>query len=437
MNRFASLLFALALSLPVFGQAVEIGIEGVGDPRSRIAVPPIVVEMGMEDKGKEFTEVLSYDLQFTNEFVVIPSSQYPPGFRALPPDAAQLNLTEWQGTTAESIAYVRLRNEGGRYIAECRLFDIASGQQALGKEVAADSVRIAAHEFADQITLYTTGVIGCATSRVAFGGNTTGANKEIFIADYDGANVVQVTKHNNTSIKPKISPDGRRIAYVSFKDTGQFLYVIDIATGESRAISRKAGMNAAPNWAPDGASLVFVLSKDGNPEIYTCAPDGSNLRRLTDNKSVDTSPAFHPSGQTIAFVSERMGRPQIFSMDASGGNVQRLSYQGGAAYDPVYSPDGKWLAYVAERSGEGLQIYILDAANPQNYRRISSAGGESPTWSPDSRHIGFSTSRRGKSEVWSATVPLAQNIPVVETPMPRITMRTEGPSWGPRRNAAP
>lgn len=433
MKRYAFLPLAILISACAFAQAVEIGIDKRADPRTRIAVPPIVVEQGLEDKGKEFTEVLRYDLNFTNEFVVVPENNYPVGFRALPPDASLLNISEWAGTGTEFIAHVRLRQEGGTYFAECRLFDISSAQQVVGKEVKAPTVRLAAHEFADQIALYTTGVAGCATSRIAFGANTAGSNKEIFIADYDGANVVQVTKHNNTSIKPKISPDGKRIAYVSFKDTGQYLYVIDIETGESRSVSRSVGMNAAPNWSPDGTRIVFVMSKDGNPEIYMVNADGTGLHRVTENRAVDTSPAFNPNGQSIAFVSERMGRPQIFSMPLSGGEASRMSYQGGAAYDPVFSPDGKWLAYVGERPGEGLQIYILDVANPQNYRRLTANGGESPTWSPDSRHVAFSTTRRGKSEIWSATVPRTEQERVVETPMPNVTMRTEGPSWGPRR----
>lgn len=411
---------------------VAIDITGSSDFRIPIAVPPFVVQEGLEAVGVEMQEALSHDLDFSGEFRVLAPSQYPPTFTSLPVDAADMDMPAWASTAAESVIYVKLTLEDGKVAAECRLFDVETGQQAVGKLLRTErgSERQLAHKFSDLVVLTATGIEGAATSRIAFSAKTN-SGKEIFIADYDGANVVQITRHDNISIKPKFSPDGRHVAYTSFKDRGNFLYIHDLVSGESRSLSNRVGMNSAPGWAPDGNSLALSLSKDGNPEIYTMNTDGSDLKRITAHAAVDTSPTFAPNGTRIAFVSERVRPPQIYAAAADGsGGAERLSFQGGGSYDPVWSPDGKWIAYVGQGSGEGFQIYILNPSNPREYKRISKAGrvNESPSWSPDSRHVIFASNRRGRIELWTATIATGKE-QVVNLPM-----TAEGPTYGPRRH---
>ena len=433
MQRIIFPILCVAITIAAHAQnPVNIDITGRGDLRIPIAVPPFVVQEGLESVGAEMHDALVRDLEFSGEFKVLPPAQYPPTFRSLPVDAAQLNMDEWRGTQAESIVHVKLLLEGDRVVAECRLFDLESGQQAVGKmlRTTREAARQLAHKFSDVVVLTATGIEGSATSRIAFSAQTN-SGKEIFVADYDGQDVVQITRHGSISIKPKFSPDGRHIAYTSFKDRGNFLYVHDLVSGESRPLSKRVGMNSAPGWAPDGKSLALSLSKDGNPEIYTMNIDGSNLTRVTAHQAVDTSPTFSPDGQRIAFVSERVRPPQIYVVNADGsGAAQRLSYQGGGSYDPVWSPDGKWIAYVGQGSGEGFQVYILNPSNPRQFTRLSKAGrvNESPSWSPDSRHVVFASNRRGRTELWTANITSGAEAAV---PVP---MTAEGPSWGPRRH---
>jgi len=423
---------AVVTCVSAYGQrAVTFDIVGPGDTRIPVAVPPFVVEEGLQQVGREMRDALAYDLMFTGLFVVLADQQYPPGFRSLPVAADQIDLTPWRSTPAESLTHVKVYRDGNKIVAECRMLDVASGQQAVGKVINGpeNAYRQIVHEFADQITLAASGVEGSATSRIVFSGRT-GQDKEIYIADYDGHNMRQVTRHNNTSIKPKFSPDNRHIAYVSFKDRGQFLYVLDLETGTSRPLSKSAGMNSAPAWSPDGDQLAMAMSRDGNPEIYLINADGSGQQRVTANAAVDTSPTFSPDGSQIAFVSERAVPPQVFIMNKDGANVRRISFQGGGAYDPVWSPDGKHVAYVGQPSGEGFQIFITDPANPSDYKRLTTAGrvNESPSWSPDSRHVVFTSNRRGKPELWTVTIETGE-----ERPVPNIAIPAEGPSWGPRR----
>ena len=412
---------------PVWAQAVRIGSTSRADWRVSMAVPDFACAPGIESLAKEMSEVISYDLLFTGLFTVLPKTAYPPAFTGFTPDATQVDFNAWRSVKVSYLVYAYVTTEGDNAAAECRMFDVATGTQVVGQHVMStkDLPRLVAHRFSDEIVRYVDGVPGIATSEICFSRGTEG-KKEIYVSDYDGANAKQVTQHGSISIKPKFSPDGSKIVYVSYKDRYPFLYILDRATGKSAPLSKNVGLNAAPAWAPDGKRLAMVLSKDGNTEIYTKNADGSGERRLTTDRSGDMSPTFDPAGTQIAFVSERSGRPQIFVMGADGSNVRRISYQGGNAYDPVWSPDGKMIAYVAEISGEGFEIYVMNA-DGSDPRRLTDSGGtnESPSWSRDSRHVIYASTRSGPYEVWAVNVqpPCEQH---------RIGPG-QGPYWGPRR----
>lgn len=403
---------------------------GPADKRIPVAVPAFVTAPGSESLGAEMAQVLSDDLDFMGLIRVLTRPEFPPGFAGFTSDATQINFDQWRGTSAEFVVHVYVTTTGGQVAAECRLFDVASGQQVVGKRLAAQESwwRLVSHQFADEIVRYLDGEPGAASSRICYSGGETG-KKEIFVADYDGAGETQLTKHGSISILPAFSPDGSKIAYVSYKDRYQFLYVYDLASGVTTALSKEVGMNSAPAWSPDGKRIAMVLSKDANSEIYIMNADGSNKQRLTNDPAVDSSPSFSPDGRQIAFVSERGGNPQIYVMDSTGGGARRVSLQGGKSYDPSWSPDGQSIAYVVEKGGEGFEIYVMgaDGSNPRPMTS-SSGSNESPSWSPDSRHVIFSTTRGGSAELWTATVATGVNRRV-----PRLGARGQGPDWGPRR----
>jgi len=418
-----------AVCAPVWAQApIQIGSRASADRRVSMAVPDFACAPGLESLAKEMSEVISYDLLFTGLFTVLPKTAYPPAFAGFTQDATQIDFNAWRSVKVSYLVYAYVTAEGDNIAAESRMFDVATGTQVVGQRIMStkDLPRLVAHRFSDEIVRYVDGVPGIATSEICLSRGAEG-KKEIYVSDYDGANAKQVTQHGSISIKPKFSPDGGKIAYLSYKDRYPFLYILDRATGKSTPLSKNVGLNAAPGWSPDGKRIAMVLSKDGNPEIYVKNADGSGERRLTNDRAPDSSPTFDPTGTQIAFVSERSGRPQIFAMNADGSNIRRLSFQGGNAYDPVWSPDGKTIAYVAEISGEGFEIYVMNAADGSDPRRLTDTGGanESPSWSPDSRHIIFASTRFGPYEVWAVNVqpPCEQH---------RIGPG-QGPYWGPRR----
>ncbi|MBI4558384.1 MAG: Tol-Pal system beta propeller repeat protein TolB [Candidatus Hydrogenedentes bacterium] len=424
------IVFAIGGAGRAADQPVRITTEGAIDKRIPIAVPDFAAAPGQEALGKELAQVVTYDLEFTGSVTILPRESYPKGFTGFTSDATHVDFEAWKKTGIEQLVYAYVTTQSNRVSAECRLFDVLSGNQVVGKKFEAEQkwLRLVAHQFSDEIVRYLTGVPGIATSQICFSAGPSG-KKEVYMADYDGANLTQVTKHNSISIMPCLSPDGGRIAYLSYKDRYPFLYILNLASGASQPLSKKVGLNCAPTWAPDGNTLAIVLSKDANVEVYRVNADGSGAQRLTNDRAIDTSPSFSPSGNEIAFASERSGATQIFVMSAEGGNVRRVSYQGGKATHPVWSPDGKLIAYVVERSGSGIQIYVMDASGA-NPRQLTASGGtnESPSWSADSRHLVFASTRTGQSQLWTVNVETGE-----QRAIPNLNLRCEGPSWGPRR----
>ena len=426
-------LVMIASSVTAYGQdAVAIRSEQSIGNRFRVAVPDFATPPGKGAIGIEMAQVLSADLVFSGLFAAVPRPSYPNNFVGFTKDPTQINFPDWQATGAEFLVHAYVTVDGNQIVAECRLFDVETGLQVVGKVLDIPDLagqRRLAHKFSEEVIRYVDGIAGMATSQICFSSGATGG-KEIFVADYDGANARPVTRHGSISILPQFGPSGKRIAYLSYKDRYPFLYIFTLKTGVSLALSKEVGLNVAPAWAPSGQQLAVVLSKDANSEIYLVNADGTNKRRLTNNKAVDTSPTFSPDGSQIAFVSERAGTPQIFAMGLDGANVRRISFQGGRSYDPAWSPDGTSVAYVAQRSGEGMEIYVVNVADTNNPRRITESTGtnEAPSWSADSRHIVFMSTRTGRSQLWNAHVETGE-----QRPVPNISMAAQGPDWGPRR----
>jgi TolB protein len=422
----------LNVSLAVAQPAVRIDSGARADMRITIAVPPFVAaQPEFATIAAEMAQVVADDLAFSGLFILLTPAQYPAGFTGMEADVQNLNLSAWRATKAENLVYGSVFQEGTQLVAQFRLFDLYSNTQLYGQEVRVerDHYRLASHRFSEEVLRHTDGVPGIGTTEILFAGAAGNNQKEIYVADYDGANVRPVTKHQSLSIMPEVSSDGNSISYLSYKDRYCFLYIFDRASGVSRALSKEVGLNSAASWSPDANRLALTLSKDGNAEIYLRDPNGDNATRITNNREGDTSPCFSPDGQRIAFISDRGGRPQIYVMNVDGSSQTRLSFHGGSAYDPDWSPDGKSIAFVSMQPGEGFEIYVMgsDGSNPM---RLTNSNGvnESPSWSPDSRHIVFSSTRNGRSELWTITPGTGE-----ERSVSRLNIGAEGPTWGPRR----
>jgi len=258
------------------------------------------------------------------------------------------------------------------------------GSMVLQKTYAGDP-RAAAHRFADDIVETLTGHKGIACTKIAFASTRTG-RKEIYTADYDGANVKQITSDGSISVAPAISHDGSKLAYTGYQSGYADIYLVDLASGSRTRIIKFPGTNSGAAFSPDGGRIACSLSKDGNPELYVVGANGSSARRLTNTRGVESSPTWSPDGSQIIYSSDERGGPQLFKIGAGGGSGQLISTGYGYCTEPSWSPDGRRVAFTA-RTG-GFTIAVKDLESGATSLLVP---GEDPAWGADSRHLIFST----------------------------------------------
>ncbi|MEO8440165.1 MAG: biopolymer transporter Tol [Spartobacteria bacterium] len=258
-----------------------------------------------------------------------------------------------------------------------------SGGTVLSKTYSA-STRENAHQFANDIIETLTGHKGLAGTKIAFIATRSG-KKEVYLADFDGSNVRQLTHDNTISVHPSLSPDGRRIAYTGYQSGYADVYVIDVASGSRNRIVNFPGTNSGATFSPDGGRLALTISKDGNPELYTVSASGGGARRLTRTRGVESGPTWSPDGSEIIYSSDQGGSPQLYRISSSGGSGQSISTGRGYCTEPNWSPDGKKVAFNV-RSGGEFQISVLDLGGGGT-RTLTT--GQDPVWGADSRHLIF------------------------------------------------
>ena len=200
------------------------------------------------------------------------------------------------------------------------LFDVARQQRLLGFALSSPPTRDIAHQIADAICKQILGVPGAFWTRMAYvtaSGLGHDMQFALVVADSDGANPSTVVRSSKPLLSPAWSPDGRKLAYVSFESGNSAIYVQDLSTGAREAVSAFRGINGAPSFSPDGRRLAMSLSKNGNPDIYVMDLGSRALTRITDQMGIDTEPTFSADGGTIYFTSDRGGRPQIYQVSAN------------------------------------------------------------------------------------------------------------------------
>jgi TolB protein len=408
------------ISLPSHAQ-MSIEITGVGQSLYPIAV------MRFKDENKlpiSITDIIRQDLARSGYFKNTENGN------ASESDEGTPNYQSWAARSTDALVLGSVvQTSAGQFEIRYKLFDVrkSEGLGGLNINSSADNLRAAAHKIADDIILKLLGERGIFSTRLSYV-IKEGKRYRLVISDADGQNIRTAMNSSEPIISPSWSPDGKKVAYVSFEDRKPVIYVHELATGRRISLSNQKGNNSAPAWSSDGKKLAVSLSKDGNTQIYSINADGSNLQRLTRGRTIDTEPQYSADGRYIYFTSDRGGNPQIYRMSAEGEQVEsakRVTFKQGFVTSPRISPDGKYLAYIANLGG-AFRLHILNLATGDSQALTDGTSDESPSFAANGRYVLYSTKVGGK-RVLAAVSVTGNSKQILSIPGSDVRQ----PSWGP------
>lgn len=393
-----ALLFFVTISLALPARALmTIEIVGGANHKVVVAVLPFVLsQAGMSDPA----ETVVGDLGRSGYFTLMENQ----GLSSL--QALQTpNLLEWKNKGADAVVLGQvLPAQNGRLEVRFWLYDAVRQTQltALSYTTSPAGLRAVAHRISDQIHEKLLGEPGAYSGRIAYILKQS-SRFELQVADADSRNAVTVMASTEPIISPAWSPDGRKLAYVSFEDKKPVIYVQNLADGSRRAVARFRGSNSAPAWSPDGRRLAVVLSRDATSQIYMLDLESGEARRFTQGGALDTEPVFSPDGQWLYFTSDRGGSAQIYRASLETGEASRITFDGGYNVSPALSADGKVLAFVHRREGR-FHIAVIDLATRQMRVLTDTQHDESPSFASNGRLILYATLVNGRGVLATISV---------------------------------
>lgn len=363
------------------------------------AIPIAIVPFEYQGQGnlpQEVSNIISDDLARSGQFEPLPS-------RALisqPSSSQEVNYRDWRAVNSDFLVVGRISDEGDGYRIQFELMDIYGEDRILGEvvNVSRNDLRSGAHYVSDQVFEAITGVRGAFSTKIAYVTAQGAADNRRFalnIADSDGHGSQQILSSEQPILSPAWSPDGQKLAYVSFEAERPAIYIQNLASSERIRATSFRGINGAPSWSPDGRKLAISLSKDGQPEIYILDLATRSFQRLTHNSAIDTEPDWSPDGKSLVFTSDRSGGPQLYRYDFASGQAKRMTFTGSYNSRGRFSPSGE-AVFMIHRSDDGFHVARQDLDTDRLTILTDSTWDESPSVAPNGGMVIFATQQRSQ-----------------------------------------
>lgn len=411
--------FALCFSSIVYTQ-IRVDVSGVGATSYPILIADFSLNTLAETK---FLEVLQKDLLHSGVFQVIRLNNPVP--ENAPLDSLSLRTQNAHAILRGSVSQL----PNGNYYLNFRL-DSTDGSTHIGHgNITSDrpDLERTGHRIADWIYEKITGEKGVFSTRIAFV-SRQGSRYRLNVSDWDGTNILSPLTSSEPIISPAWSPNGKKLAYVSFESHKPVVYVHELSSGTRKVIANFKGSNSAPSWSPDSTTVALTLTKDGSSQIYLIKEDGSEPpKRIAASGGINTEAQFSPDGQSLYFTSDRGGSPQIYkAFIQQPGVVSRTTFQSSYSVSPSISPDGQLMAFICKENGQFL-LTVQDLSSGTIQFLSETGEAESPSFSPNGKWILYTS--RGKNKKSLVATNLSGSMRL------ELSTTTDGdirdPSWGP------
>jgi Tol biopolymer transport system component len=238
----------------------------------------------------------------------------------------------------------------------------------------------------------------------------------------------------------RLSPDGRRVAFVSTRRDFADVYLLDLGTSRAERIIEGEQspdfeslflLRPGLSWSPDGGRLAVIAKTRGKSAIFLYDVEERRVSRQIVLSEFDAAftPAWSPSGSQIAFVALKNGWSDLYLLDLPSGQTTPLTSDPYDERDPDWSPDGTRLAFASDRPEDGLaydnrgplrygqyDIFVMDTA-AQSLSRVThhEARDLYPAWGPDGASLLFVSERSGIGNIYGLDLATRTAVPITDS----------------------
>ena len=387
MKKNLFLIVLLLFPIFTYGELFLEITKGSEDPY-RVAIIPFE---GNSRVSKQLNDIMRNDLIRTGEFSILDEELLLP----VKIINDELVFSDWKLLGIDYLVTGTIVNANNSLDISYEIFDIHKKRKVRSSKVFGipNQIRQLAHYTSDGIYESITGIKGIAATRLLYVNEVKDSRLisiyKLMLADSDGANEKVLLSSSEPIISPSWSPDGKRVAYVSFETGIAKVFIQEIASGKREAVLSQDTQISSPSWSPDGKYLSLTLYQDGNAEIYILRLRDRTLTRMTNQFAIDTESSWSPKGNKILFTSGRSGSPQIYELDLRKLNpkAKRISFEGTYNAKASYLPNEEGVIFV-HRSNDGL-FHIALKYKRENFIRVLTEAkmDESPSVAPNGNMV--------------------------------------------------